>query len=96
MVAAFPVLAYFALGAWNRHDFCDGWANHHASRAKQLRAEAQDPGLAPDQRRELLIAADCHDHISHKYAQTAAQPWRPYPRYPLLTPDEQRIAASNH
>ncbi|MCC7376202.1 MAG: hypothetical protein IT581_16205 [Verrucomicrobiales bacterium] len=96
IAAAFLVLAFFALGVWNKYDFCHGWANHYASRANQLRAEAQNPGLTPDQRREHLIAADWHNFISRKYAMTAGQPWRPYPGYPLITPEEQRIPASNH
>ncbi|MBL9173086.1 MAG: hypothetical protein JNL10_06095 [Verrucomicrobiales bacterium] len=93
---AFLFLAVCALAIWNKHDFCDGWADHYASLAKQLRADAENPGLTPSERREHLIAAEWHDVISHKYSAVAHQPWRPYPRHPLITPDEQRIAAIKH
>jgi hypothetical protein len=90
------VLAVCALSMWQKHDFCQGWASHYAARAKQLRVEADQPGLTRDERREHLIAADWHDVISRKYAQTARQPWRAYPSAPLITPEERGIAAAKH
>jgi hypothetical protein len=92
----FVVLAICALCVWNKHDFCQGWANFYATRAEEFRAEAANPALAEDQAKEYLIAADLHDIISHKYAAVARQPWRPYPGYPLITPEEQQTAAGKH
>jgi hypothetical protein len=94
--AGFVVLAFCAMCIWHKHDFCRGWSDHYASRAKQLRAEVANPILGPEERREHLIAADWHDIISHKYAVVAQQPWRPYPSYPLITPEEQRTTAAKH
>ena len=96
VVAGFLFLAFCALEIWGKYDFCQGWASHYGAQAKQLRAEAESSGLTPDERREHLIAADWHDVISHKYALAARQPWRPYPTYPLVTPEEQRIVAARH
>jgi hypothetical protein len=96
VVAGFLLLAFGAVGIWGKYDFCQGWAGHYAARAKQLRAEAESSGLMPDEKREHLIAADWHDIISHKYATAARQPWRPYPSYPLITPEEQRLVAAKH
>jgi hypothetical protein len=89
-------LAFGALAIWNKHDFCRGWADHYASRARQLRADAGNPSLSPADRREFLIAAAWHDVISHKYSVVARQPWRSYPRLPLVTPVEQRMAAAKY
>jgi hypothetical protein len=96
LAGAFLFLAFCALAIWNKHDFCRGWADHYATRAKQLRADAENPSLTPADRRELLIAAEIHDNISHKYSVVALQPWRSYPHFPLITPDEQRIAAAKY
>ena len=96
LAGASVFLAFHALAVWNKHDFCRVWADHYASLAKQLRADAGNPSLGPADRREHLIAAEWHDVISHKYSVVARQPWRPYPRFPLVTPVEQRIAAAKH
>lgn len=96
MAGALPFLAFSALAIWNKHDFCRGWADHYASRAKQLRADSGNPGLTPADRREHLIAAEWHDVISHKYSEVSRQPWRSYPHFPLVTPVEQRIAAAKN
>jgi hypothetical protein len=96
VAAGFLFLAFCALEIWHKYDFCQGWADEYSVRAKQLRAEAESPGLTPDERRERLIAADWHDIIAQKYAAAARQPWRPYPSYPLITPEEQRIVAAKH
>jgi len=96
MGGALPFLAFGALAIWNKHDFCRGWADHYASRAKQLRADSGNPGLTPADRREHLIAAEWHDVISHKYSEVSRQPWRSYPNFPLVTPVEQRIAAAKN
>jgi hypothetical protein len=96
IAGTFLFLAFCALAIWNKHDFCRGWADHYATRAKQLRADAENPSLTPADRRELLIAAEIHDNISHKYSVVALQPWRSYPHFPLITPDEQRIAAAKY
>jgi len=90
------VLAVGALSVWNKHDFCRGWANHYAARAMQLRLDAAAPALDTEQRREYLMAADWHDIIAGKYGAVASQPWRPYPGYPLITPDEQRLVAARY
>lgn len=90
------LLAWCALSVWDKHDFCQGWANHYAARAGQLRAEAANPALGSEEKRAHLIAADLHDVVSHKYAAVARRPWRPFPGYPLVTPEEQRIAAGTH
>lgn len=92
----FVLLGFWTLSVWNKHDFCQGWANYHADRARQLRAEAANPALGPDEAKECLIAADLHDVVSRKYAAVAWRPWRRYPGYPLVTPEEQRIAAVKH
>lgn len=96
LAGAFLFLAFCALAIWNKHDFCRGWADHYATRAKQLRADAENPSLTPADRREHLIAAEWHDLISHKYSVVARQPWRSYPHFPLIIPDEQRIAAARY
>jgi hypothetical protein len=96
VATGFLFLAVCALELWQKHDFCQGWADHYASRAKQLRADAENPGLTPADIREHLIAAEWHDVISHKYSAAARLPWRWYPHYPLITPEEQRIAATKH
>jgi hypothetical protein len=96
LAGAFLLLAFGALAVWNKHDFCRGWADHYASRARQLRADARNPSLTPADRREHLIAAEWHDIISHKYSAVARQPWRSYRHFPLVTPDEQRIAAAKY
>jgi len=96
LTGAFLSLAFCALAIWNKRDFCRGWADHYVSRAKQLRADAANPSLTPADRREHLIAAEWHEVISHKYSVVARQPWRSYPRSPLVTPDEQRIAAAKY
>lgn len=96
LTGAFLFLAFCALAIWNKHDFCRGWADHYAIRAKQLRTDAENPRLAPADRREYLIAAEFHDIISNKYSVVARQPWRSYPHFPLVTPDEQRIAAARY
>lgn len=93
---AFAFLALCTLALWNKHDFCRGWADHYATRAKQLRADAENPSLTSADRREHLIAAEWHDIISRKYSKVARQPWRSYPHFALLTPDEQRSAAARH
>lgn len=96
VIAGFLSLSFCGLKIWGKYDFCQGWADHYAARAKQHRAEAESSGLTPEERRAHLIAADWHDIISHKYATTARQPWRPYPAYPLITPEEQQIVAAKH
>lgn len=96
LAGAFLFLAFGVLSVWNKHDFCRGWADHYASRAKQLRADAENPSLMPADRREHLIAAEWHDVISHKYSVVARQPWRSYSNSPLIMPDEQRIAATKY
>ncbi len=96
LAGAFLFLGFCALVIWHKHDFCGGWADHYASRAKQLRADAENPGLTPAERREHLIAAEWHDVISHKFSLAVRQPWRRYPGYPLITPEEQRIAAAKY
>ena len=96
IAGVFLFLALFVLAIWNKHDFCRGWADHYATRAKQLRADAENPSLTPADRRELLIAAEWHDIISDKYSVVALQPWRSYPHFPLITPDKQRIAAARY
>jgi hypothetical protein len=89
----FAVLAFSLLCVWNKHSFCQAWADHYAARAKQLRTEATNPALGRDATREHLIAADLHDMISRKYATVASHPWRPYPGYPLVKPEEQQLVA---
>lgn len=93
---AFLALAFCAVAIWNKHDYCRGWADHYATRATQLRVDAANPSLTPADRREHLIAAEWHDTISQKYAVVARQPWRSYPHTPLITPDEQRLAAARY
>ena len=94
--AGLVLLTLWIPSVWNKHGFCQGWANHYAARAKQLRAEAANPALGREESREYLIAADWHDLISRKYAAVASHPWRPCPGYPLITPEEQQIAAGKH
>jgi len=92
----FVVLAFCALCVWNKYDFCHGWANFYATQAEELRAEAANPALAGDRAKKYLIEADLSDIISRKYIAVARQPWRPYPGYPLITPEEQQIVADKH
>ncbi len=93
---AFLVLAACSVSIWQKHSFCQGWADHHASLANQLRASAADPGLTPAEQREQLVAAGWNEIISAKYAAVAHRPWRPYPDAPLITPDERQAVASRH
>jgi hypothetical protein len=83
------VLAFGAMRVWNKHDFCQGWSDHYAARAKEFRSEAAKPPLGRDEAKKYLVAADIHDLISRKYAAVASRPWRPYPSYPLITAEEQ-------
>lgn len=96
LAGAFLLMALCTVAIWNKHDFCRGWADHYASRARQLRADAGNPSLTPADRREHLIAAEWHDVISHKYSVVARQLWRSYPHFPLVTPEEQRVAAARY
>jgi hypothetical protein len=96
LVGILTLPAVFALTAWSRHDYCRGWSDHYVHQAARLRAAAQDLRLTPDERRERLIAAEWQDVISGKYAATARRPWRPYPGHPLVTPEEQRMAAAKY
>ena len=93
MGLGFALVVLGAFRIWSKHDFCQGWASHYASEARRMRAEAANPALEPDAAREFLVAAHLHDVISRKYAAVARQPWRSYPGYPLVTPEEQRLAA---
>ncbi len=88
------LVIYFALITWGKYDFCQGWANHYAAQAAKLRSDARDPQYSDEEKRELLIAAEWHEIISKKYAVVASQPWRDYPRAPLITPQDQRLAIS--
>jgi len=90
------ILAFRILSVWEKHHFCQGWSNEYAKWATQLRSEAANPALARDEAKECLIAAEFDDLISRKYAAVAWCPWRPYPSHPLLTPDEQQMAAAKH
>lgn len=90
------VVAFCAMRGWSKHDFCQGWSNHYAARAKEFRSEAANPTLGPDNARKYLIAADTHDLISRKYAAAAARPWLAYPGYPLVTAEEQLMIEARH
>lgn len=96
LAGAFLFLAFCTLAIWNKHDFCRGWADHYATRARQLRADAESPSLTTADRREHLIAAEWHDIIARKYLVVARQPWRSDPHFPLITPDEQCIVAARY
>jgi hypothetical protein len=85
------VLVFCAMRAWGKYDFCQGWSNHYAARAKEFRSEAANPTLGRDEAKKYLVAADIHDLISQKYAVAASRPWRPYPSYPLVTAGERSI-----
>lgn len=85
------VLAFCTLLVWNKHDFCQGWADHYAARANDFRSEGTNPALGRDEARKYLIAADVHDLISRKYAMVASRPWKAYPSYPLVTAQEERM-----
>lgn len=92
-------ISFVALGGlqlWQKYDFCQGWADHYAFRAKQFRADAEKPGLTPAERREHLIASEWHVVISQKYSAAARLPWQWYPKHPLITDEEQRIAATKY
>jgi len=93
---AFLVLAVCSVAIWQKHSFCRGWADHHASRANELRSSAASPGLPLAEQKERLIAADWHETISGKYAAVANRPWRAYPGAPLITPEERQMVASKH
>jgi hypothetical protein len=84
------VLAFGAMHVWNKHDFCQGWSEHYAARAKEFRSEAAHRAFERAEAKKYLVAAEIHDLISRKYAAVASRPWRPYPGYPLITADEQR------
>src|SRR5687767_726839 len=85
----FVVLAFCALRVWNKHDFCQGWSENYATRAKEFRSAAANPAVGREEARKYLIAADIHDVISRKYAAVASRPWSRYPSYPLVTAEEQ-------
>lgn len=90
------VLAICVLRLWSKSDFCTGWSDHYAARAKEFRSGAVNPALQPDEVKKYLIAADTHDLISRKYAAVASRPWRPYPAYPLITAGEQQMIEERH
>jgi hypothetical protein len=92
----FVVLAFCAMRTWNKHDFCQGWSNHHAARARAFRHDAANLALERDEVRRYQVAADTHDLISQKYAAVASRPWRPYPSYPLVSAEEQRTIEGRH
>ena len=93
MSVGFAVAAFcLVLIAWNRHDFCLGWADHYRARAANLRAASASSALGKEEVREQLIAADLADLVSRQFAALAWRPWRPIPN-PLVTPEEQQIAA---
>lgn len=96
MVLGVGLVVAGATKIWSRHDFCRGWADHYAAEAERLRAEAAAPGLGVEEARERRMAAELRDVVARKYAATASAPWRPYPGYPLVTPEEQRLAAARH
>ena len=90
------VLAFGAMHVWNKHGFCQGWSDHYAARAKEFRYQAANRAFDRDEAKKYLVAADIHDLISRKYAAVASRPWRPYPSYPLITPDEQLKIEGGH
>jgi hypothetical protein len=90
-IVGFVLLALCTIRVWNKHAFCQGWAEHYAARANQFRSDAANRALRQDEARNYLIAADTHDLISRKYSAVASRPWHQYPKHPLITPAEQRI-----
>lgn len=94
LVGAFLSLALAAFAIWNKHDHCGKWADHYAARASQLRAEAEN--LNATERKQHLSAADWNDIISRKFSAVARQPWKGYPRHPLITSGEQRAVAAKY
>ena len=90
------VLAFGAMRVWNKHDFCQGWSDYYAARAKAFRSEAANPAVERAEAKRYLVTADIHELISRKYAAVASRPWRPYPRHPLITPDEQWKIEGGH
>jgi hypothetical protein len=90
------VLAFCAMHLWSKHDFCQGWSDHYAARAREFRFEGANPALGRDDARKYLVAADIHDLISEKYAAVASRPWRRYPSYPLVTAGEQWMIEGRH
>lgn len=94
--AGFIVLAFCAMHVWNKYDFCQGWSDHDATRAKEFRSAAANPGLGREEAKGCLVAADIHDLITRKYATVASRPWRPYPSYPLVAAEEQRLIEGRH
>lgn len=87
-------LSLFALSIWNKHNFCQGWANHYAARAMELRAQAS--GLGRAEARQYLRSAELNQLVSEKYAMVASRPWKPYPKAPLISGEEQiRVGQNN-
>ncbi len=94
--AGFVFLACVGLSVWGKRDYCRGWANHYAARARQIRAEVEKADLTSEQRREHLMAADWHEIIARKYATVVREPWRPYPSRPLITLEERQMVSGAH
>ena len=79
--------SFSGLSAWNKRDFCQGWAKHYSARASELRAQAS--ALARDEAGEYLMSAKLNQLVSEKYAMVVRHPWKPYPKAPLITPNDQ-------
>jgi hypothetical protein len=92
-IAALLAVAFGALVLWNKHNFCRGWADEYSAQAIQLRTDAANPTLSPDEKKEHLVAANLKEIVSRKYRSVAWMPWKPYPSDPLIS-DEEKWSAS--
>src|SRR3954453_20867421 len=88
-------LVALALGGWNmiilgnKASFCRWRAEVHAALARQCREGAARPGLSPGEAASIRRAGRMQEIIARKYAAVADNPLLPYPRVPLITPEEE-------
>ena len=68
-------------------EYCRGWARSSLLAAELYRKQASEPGCSAVDAAKWRWLARKEELISRKYAEIAAQPWRPYPtaNAPLLT-----------
>ena len=68
-------------------EYSQGWARSSLHAAEFYRKQASEPDCSAGDAAELRWLARKEELISRRYAEIAAQPWRPYPtaNAPLLT-----------